>query len=300
MSRWLVEHGLYQLYFTQYLVGTKGAEVTDMRSLTRHLLAVTLAGALAACASNDNATMGKQAGSGGERSSGGASAGGASADGGASGGASAGGTGGTSHVPTSGGSPATGGSSNGTASGGAAAGGAPAGGAANGGASSGGSGGATTACKGASITKTDGRPTGATCHPTRVQSFPDAGVPCTTSAPCTYGTCVKGECTIDECLVDSDCAAGSACICGDTFYGGNALHGNVCVTAKCRTNADCGSSGVCEPSFGERCGGPSGVFCHSAADTCGTDKDCCPSAPACRYQAELGHWACLGISVCNG
>ena len=175
------------------------------------------------------------------------------------------------------------------------------GGASAGDASGGGAGGAAAACKGATVTKADGRPTGATCRPTRVQDFPgDAGIACTTSTQCTYGTCVKGECTLDDCVVDSDCPAGSACVCADTFYGGNGMHGNVCVKANCRTNADCGPSGVCETSFGERCGGPSGVYCHSAADTCGTYKDCCPSAPACRYQSELGHWACLGVSVCNG
>jgi hypothetical protein len=43
-----------------------------------------------------------------------------------------------------------------------------------------------------------------------------------------------------------------------------------------------------------------GFFCHSAEDTCNTDSDCCSSTPACRFQSELGHWACQAVMVCNG
>jgi hypothetical protein len=149
-----------------------------------------------------------------------------------------------------------------------------------------------------------GRPTSISCPvSTATGYFPDAGASCDpdAGAACSPGLkCLHGACGLDACRTDSDCQTGFACICAGDFYGGNGIHGNVCVTSQCRVDADCGPAEVCSPSFGEGCGGPSGVFCHSSADTCGTDADCCGSTPGCRYQSTLGHWACQSVALCNG
>ncbi|HET6151064.1 MAG TPA: hypothetical protein VFH68_26245 [Polyangia bacterium] len=105
---------------------------------------------------------------------------------------------------------------------------------------------------------------------------------------------------IDQCTTDQQCPAGEACGCAADFYG-NVAHTNVCVTAQCRLDSDCGPGGVCSPSFTGHCGSLTGYYCHSAADECLGQSDCCDRArPSCQYSPELGHWACQATIVCNG
>ncbi len=158
-----------------------------------------------------------------------------------------------------------------------------------------------------------GRPSDVACPATPpVSNAPDAAAPsCTTLTDCTgdgginispYGGCLNGVCSRDQCLLDSDCGSGMLCACTSQLgYRGNAIQsGNQCIATNCRLDSDCGSGGVCSPSNGDSCGGLSGFFCHSAADTCLTNADCCGSTPSCVYQPTLGHWACQAVSVCTG
>lgn len=125
----------------------------------------------------------------------------------------------------------------------------------------------------------------------------DAGTTsCTTNADCAmdsfYRWCRAGTCQADQCFADSDCATGQACACADEQVG-NASHTNVCVATKCRVDSDCGAGEVCSPTVQDLCGGGGAFFaCHSSADECHVDADCCASAPSCRYQATVGHWVC--------
>jgi len=174
------------------------------------------------------------------------------------------------------------------------------------GGSAGSSGGVGGTCPKGAPSPTDGRPMSPVCPPTSLSrlGYPDAGVPCKVNADCgsssPFGVCLHGVCGVDACTTDDDCGAGSACVCGSSFYGGNGFHGNVCVTAQCRIDADCGPAGTCAPSFSGYCGAPSGYFCHSSADACRGDADCCLDQPACRYQPTLGRWACQSVTVCSG
>jgi hypothetical protein len=168
--------------------------------------------------------------------------------------------------------------------------------------------GAHAQCDGQGSPQPQGRPQALACPATNPASFgaPEGGGVCTTDADCaeggsTFRWCLAGVCSVDQCVTDANCPSGQACGCANMF-GGNAIHANACVEAACRVDADCAAlgSGVCSPSRGARCGGLTGYQCHSPADDCQSDADCCGDKPACRYQTPLGHWACEAISVCNG
>jgi hypothetical protein len=164
-----------------------------------------------------------------------------------------------------------------------------------------------------------GRTAGAVCDrsPLSVPGIvQDAGLSCTSGSDCASypylycsmgccvgGDCLHGMCGWDGCLSDDDCAAGAACVCRGGLRGQN-----VCFPATCRVDSDCGPGGVCSFSgFLESCPlgyGPScevggcateGFYCHTAADTCLTNSDCCGSTE-CEYQPTLGHWACQAYS----
>jgi hypothetical protein len=159
-----------------------------------------------------------------------------------------------------------------------------------------------------------GRPQPTTCAATGYpQPAEDAGVPCTTLADCLdagepdygpYKACLGGQCSYQQCLTDSDCPTGTACGCANQF-GGNAIHTNTCVPSQCRVDSDC-EGGVCSPSSGAYCGSLTGFYCHSAADTCETNADCCggdggePEFMQCVYDTTLGHFACQAAMVCAG
>ncbi|HMR05317.1 MAG TPA: ferritin-like domain-containing protein [Polyangiaceae bacterium] len=77
------------------------------------------------------------------------------------------------------------------------------------------------------------------------------GAPSTCS--CAYG-----------CTMDSECAAGQRCLCGDPV--------GKCVAAECDTSADCGTGFDCISPIGD-CK-PSGLVCQTAKDECGGNTEC--------------------------
>jgi hypothetical protein len=150
------------------------------------------------------------------------------------------------------------------------------------------------------------RPQSVTCPVTQI-SGTEAGVsaaPCLSNADCSgsvYPSCLGGQCHVDQCLSDSDCGVGMGCACGSDYINARDVHTNNCVPAQCHVDADCGAGGLCSPARTGDCGA-SGFYCHSAADTCTTDADCCdePAQPNCLYQPTIGHWACQGLLICSG
>jgi hypothetical protein len=150
-----------------------------------------------------------------------------------------------------------------------------------------------------------GRPSPATCAATSVPVLGDAGViACKTDGDCSndelHHWCRNGTCVPDQCYGDSDCPKGQACACADEQIG-NASHTNVCAAAGCRSDSDCAGGEVCSQTAQDYCSGGTDFFaCHSSADTCRVDADCCSSAPACRYQSTLGHWACAPVCTAAG
>jgi hypothetical protein len=150
-----------------------------------------------------------------------------------------------------------------------------------------------------------GRPVAAQCAPSNVLSAGTDGglLHCTTDSDC--GTtsldrwCRGGQCEADQCSSDTDCASGQACACADEQIG-NAEHTNVCLATHCRVDADCGSGEACSPTAQDLCSGGPFFACHSAADTCRVDADCCASAPSCRYQPMSGHWDCVAACTIAG
>ncbi|HEV7559326.1 MAG TPA: hypothetical protein VGO00_27815 [Kofleriaceae bacterium] len=92
------------------------------------------------------------------------------------------------------------------------------------------------------------------------------------------------RCEYDGCFADTDCPNGGVCNCAGT--------GNYCMTSTCRHDADCADGGACSPVPG--CFGVEGYSCHTSKDECIDDDDCKQDNTyrRCRYQGELGHWAC--------
>jgi hypothetical protein len=94
-------------------------------------------------------------------------------------------------------------------------------------------------------------------------------------------------CEYDACFGDSDCAKGGVCMCEGT--------GNYCLPSTCRHDSDCGDGGACSPIPG--CRGIEGYACHTSKDECTNDDECTQGNTyrTCRYQGELGHWACAAM-----
>ena len=159
-----------------------------------------------------------------------------------------------------------------------------------------------TECPGP-LSKPNGRPSAKTCAVTPLDPLENSTGVCTLDSDCADGgpdeICLNGKCGLDDCLADKDCPAGQACRCANEV-GGNTFPGNRCIPAGCRVDADCGKGAVCSPDYTGRCGGISGFECHSAADTCNTNADCCDGMSQCGYQPLLGHWACAEVMVCDG
>ncbi len=188
----------------------------------------------------------------------------------------------------------------GSATNGGSAGAVAAGASGSGGSSGSASAGASNSC-GGSHSMPVGRPTAPACAPTPAGTTTVART-CSADGDCAdagLSHCLAGKCGLDQCLIDSDCASGQACRCSNQVRG-DALLGNSCVPTGCRVDADCGPSGSCSPDSSGYCGSVDGYQCHSAADTCNSDTDCCGSTPRCGYQPALGHWACAAIVVCSG
>jgi len=167
---------------------------------------------------------------------------------------------------------------------------------------SGGAAGSPAACH-SPLSTPVGRPQSTACPATSLGGVLPNSVSCNTASDCADAgldsQCLNHQCGLDQCLTDSDCAAGTACQCSNTFRG-NARSGNACVPTGCRVDADCGPGGACSPDTSGRCGSVSGFHCHTAADTCHSDSDCCGTTPKCAYQAEVGDWECIAVIACNG
>ncbi len=158
------------------------------------------------------------------------------------------------------------------------------------------------------------REAGAMCDDDRAPGVsppddPFAPADCQTDDDCTdgpNGRCTGNShdgwyCTYDQCFDDSGCGGGSVCECEGGFRSDH----NVCLPGNCVTDADCGETGFCSPSFGE-CGNYSGVvgyFCHTCEDECVNDSDCGGSVDGwgayCMYDRGVGHWRCSD-SHCAG
>jgi hypothetical protein len=131
---------------------------------------------------------------------------------------------------------------------------------------------------------------------------------CHSDAECTTGTngrCIESGggaitclCTYDTCTHDTDCPTGDLCAChGSAFTGGA---GNTCKPGNCRVDSDCGPGGYCSPSHGTTgCGGLTGYYCHTTADTCVDDTDCSGSgADVCAWSMSATHWECQQQQLC--
>lgn len=132
---------------------------------------------------------------------------------------------------------------------------------------------------------------------------PGLGFPCNEM----YGTCSTDDDCVDEpygacqgygdvvfmcecaygCASDNDCEPGKACQCRPLDGG------TVCVTAECRTDADCPGELRCgwSPPFPPvDLRRPAGkLYCRTPEDTCGGDEDC-GEEQRCRFDGEI--WAC--------
>lgn len=150
------------------------------------------------------------------------------------------------------------------------------------------------------------------CDPTRPsgngQGRSGPGMKCSRDSDCTAGKngrcTVVGlgavECTYDACASDDDCSGGG--ICGCRAGAGRA---NVCVRAgNCRSDADCPGQ-YCALSTKGTCGGTGLLadtyYCTTRLDTCRVGSDCqsqngIGGAAACRYEPELGHFACVQLA----
>jgi hypothetical protein len=118
-------------------------------------------------------------------------------------------------------------------------------------------------------------------------------IPCGSDAECPLGsTCGENSrvCTLPTvCEADVDCDAGEACICaGNVGYSGVVGY-NQCISAECRSDADCGGYS-CAVSNIDPCGKLAGMFCHTAADECARHSDC-PRA-ACAFDPGVRAWRC--------
>jgi hypothetical protein len=101
-----------------------------------------------------------------------------------------------------------------------------------------------------------------------------------TFTQCNYG-CVK----------DSDCESTQFCECSDPVGG--------CVAAQCRSDADCAAGFLCrshDPSGG--CGATA-YTCQSAADKCGTDRDCA-QGEHCYLSAQTHSFQCTTAACVSG
>ncbi len=111
------------------------------------------------------------------------------------------------------------------------------------------------------------------------QTFPDdSGTStCTKDADCDaapYGRCMsQGQLPSFECqygcVSDDDCGADQFCRCGPDI--------GTCVTAECRSAADCGDGMLCSQwfdYFGIGCDEPPLFACQTPDDACASDADC--------------------------
>ncbi len=142
-----------------------------------------------------------------------------------------------------------------------------------------------------------------------VNSPPSTNGGCDSDAKCTEGLngrCLLDsnfgrECTYDGCFNDDDCGTDTVCSCGQDRHSDSKFgraDENVCVSAACRTNEDCGDE-FCKPNSGqchEGRGRVSQYFCTTENDECRNDSDCSDDL-ICSFSPDLKHWRC--VSECQ-
>jgi len=98
---------------------------------------------------------------------------------------------------------------------------------------------------------------------------------------------------------DTDCKTGELCVCHGSAYTDG--QGNTCMPGNCRVDSDCGTAGFCSPSHGTSgCGGVTGYYCHTVADTCTNDSDCSGSPiDVCAWSAKQSRWTCQRSLLCG-
>jgi hypothetical protein len=100
------------------------------------------------------------------------------------------------------------------------------------------------------------------------------GGTCTQDTDCAdrpHGYCslsgqLPGPVCLYGCVKDSECAAGSICLCGDPV--------GQCVGSSCTSDADCGAGFRCQSYDSSHGCGIMRFACQTADDTCGSDADC--------------------------
>lgn len=109
------------------------------------------------------------------------------------------------------------------------------------------------------------------------------------------------ECAVSGvCTSDADCGPDAACLCtGYTPWDcGVFWVGGGCYPANCRRDTDCGEY-LCAVSIG-KCFYAEGLYCHSAADECQSDRDCKVSPlHRCAFNGDQQRWVCDSYASCE-
>jgi hypothetical protein len=146
-----------------------------------------------------------------------------------------------------------------------------------------------------------------TVHRPRIEECPSS-LPRPTDAPITPPP-VEGNCTSDAdcadmphgycatggqqpvpycaygCVKDSECGAGSICVCGDPV--------GHCARATCTSDDDCGDGLRCQ-SYDSSLGcGSQGFACQTPQDTCASDNDCMSPRDRSFCAATTGTFTCV-------
>lgn len=108
------------------------------------------------------------------------------------------------------------------------------------------------------------------------------------------------RCVADECAADADCSGGGTQhICAPAGMSGNPTR--VCLTAYCKTNADCTSKagGYCAPVSDPCCGVTVGLACIYP-DGCRNNGDCASDGSQhCEIDGAAGEGVCKdGPAAC--
>lgn len=112
---------------------------------------------------------------------------------------------------------------------------------------------------------------------------------CRSFFPDDFCLCVYGFCT-----TDADCGDGEACVCTGPEV--PFLSTARCMTAQCRTDADCDGRS-CGLSF-DNCG-TYGLFCHTVNDDCQGPADCTANVPYCVFDEPSSRWTCDASPPCE-